>query len=160
MRIMLKLWEKIKSNFTGQAEDRKIDAGNELRNLRLYEKEKISDYCSIVCYKKCAFSFFASLVQDCRVPTCRRTKKSKCASLGLDVTERELVFYVVRGLTGKYAKIRVLLKTRRERSIDELLEILREEETQKNNVGIPAFTAFRRQRQKRMCYFCRKPKLA
>ncbi|GBL91076.1 hypothetical protein AVEN_184450-1 [Araneus ventricosus] len=31
--------------------------------------------CSIVCYKKCAFSFFASLVQDCPVPTCRRSVK-------------------------------------------------------------------------------------
>ncbi|GBN50171.1 hypothetical protein AVEN_200459-1 [Araneus ventricosus] len=27
------LWERIKSNFTGQAEDRRIDAGNQLCNL-------------------------------------------------------------------------------------------------------------------------------
>ncbi|GBM08987.1 Retrovirus-related Pol polyprotein from transposon TNT 1-94 [Araneus ventricosus] len=136
------LWEKIKSNFTGQAEDRKIDAGNELHNLRLCEKEKISDYIARA-----------------------RGLATKCASLGLDVTELELAFYVVRGLIGKYAKIREILKTQREKSIDDLLEILREEETLQNNVGMPtevsnpdlAFTAVRRQRQKRVCYFCRKP---
>ncbi|GBN02386.1 hypothetical protein AVEN_19003-1 [Araneus ventricosus] len=134
--------EKIKSNFTGQAEDRKIDPGNELHNLRLCEKEKISDYIAR-----------------------ERGLATKCASLGLDVTERELAFYVVRMLTGKYAKIREILKTQREKSIDDLLEILREEETLQNNVGMPtevsipdlAFTAVRRQRQKRVCYFCRKP---
>ncbi|GBM30854.1 Retrovirus-related Pol polyprotein from transposon TNT 1-94 [Araneus ventricosus] len=87
------LWEKIKSNFTGQAEDRKIDAGNELHNLRLCEKEKISDYIARA-----------------------RGLATKCASLGLDVTERELAFYVVRGLTGKYAKIRgIMLGYARER---------------------------------------------
>ncbi|GBM76563.1 hypothetical protein AVEN_254393-1 [Araneus ventricosus] len=31
------LWEKIKSNFIGQAEDQNIDAESELRNLRLYK---------------------------------------------------------------------------------------------------------------------------
>ncbi|GBM50320.1 hypothetical protein AVEN_9077-1 [Araneus ventricosus] len=130
------LWEKNKSNFTGQAEDRKIDEGNELHNLRLCEKEKISDYIARA-----------------------RGLATKCASLGLDVTERELAFYVVRGLTGKYAKIHEILKTQREKSIDDLLETLQ------NNVGMPtevsnpdlAFTAVRRRRQKRVCYFCRKP---
>ncbi|GBN21616.1 hypothetical protein AVEN_247401-1 [Araneus ventricosus] len=136
------LWEKIKSNFTGQAEDKKIDAGNELHNLRLREKEKISDYIARA-----------------------RDLATKCVSLCLDVTERELAFYVVRGLTGKYARIREILKTQREKSIHDLLETLREEETLENNVGMPtevsnpdlAFTAARRQRQKRVCYFCRKP---
>ncbi|GBN18731.1 hypothetical protein AVEN_77588-1 [Araneus ventricosus] len=136
------LWEKINSNFTGQAEDRKIYAGNELRNLRLCEKEKIWDYIARA-----------------------RGLATKCASLGLDVTERELEFYVVRGLTGRYAKLREILKTQREKSIDDLLEILREEEILQNNVVMPtevsnpdlAFTAVGRQRQKRVCYFCRKP---
>ncbi|KAF8791293.1 hypothetical protein HNY73_006181 [Argiope bruennichi] len=38
------LWDKIKSTFTGQAEDRKIDAGNELKNLQMKKNESANDY--------------------------------------------------------------------------------------------------------------------
>ncbi|GBO22424.1 hypothetical protein AVEN_79189-1 [Araneus ventricosus] len=75
MRIMLKLCGKrlnLERLITGQAEDRKIDAGNELRNLRLCEKEKISDYIART-----------------------RGLATKCGPFGFDVTERELAFYVV-----------------------------------------------------------------
>ncbi|KAF8785723.1 hypothetical protein HNY73_011234 [Argiope bruennichi] len=53
---------------------------------------------------------------------------TKCHSLGLDVTPRELVYYTVRGLKGKFSKVREILKTQRDKSMDEILEILREEE--------------------------------
>ncbi|GBM07973.1 hypothetical protein AVEN_232405-1 [Araneus ventricosus] len=123
------LWEKLKLTLLDKLKTWKIDAGNELRNLRLCEKEKISDYIARA-----------------------RGLATKCASLGLDVNERESAFYVLRGLTGKYAKIHEILKTQREKSIDELLETLREDETLQNNVGMPvevlnpdlAFTAVRR----------------
>ncbi|GBM03634.1 hypothetical protein AVEN_87503-1 [Araneus ventricosus] len=38
------LWDKIKSTFTGQTEDRKIDAGNELKNLQINSNELANDY--------------------------------------------------------------------------------------------------------------------
>ncbi|KAF8778536.1 hypothetical protein HNY73_015250 [Argiope bruennichi] len=100
------LWDKIKSTFTGQAEDRKIDADNELKNLQMKNNESANDYVARA-----------------------RGIATKCHSLGLDVTLRELVYYTVRELKGKFSKIREILKTQRDKSMDEILEILREENT-------------------------------
>ncbi|XP_055924564.1 uncharacterized protein LOC129956659 [Argiope bruennichi] len=99
------LWDKIKSTFMGQAEDRKIDASNELKNLQMKNNESANDYVARA-----------------------RGIATKCHSLGLDVTPRELVYYTVRGLKGKFSKVREILKTQRDKSMDEILEILREEE--------------------------------
>ncbi|GBM66515.1 hypothetical protein AVEN_246919-1 [Araneus ventricosus] len=105
------LWDKIKSIFTGQTEDRKIDAG-------------------------------------------------------LDVSPRELVYYTVRGLKGKFVKVRDILKTQRDKSIDEVLEILREEETSFNSPsstraeGTSADVFYSRKYKNsgmRLCYVCRQP---
>ncbi|GFX57528.1 retrovirus-related Pol polyprotein from transposon TNT 1-94 [Trichonephila clavipes] len=38
---------------------------------------------------------------------------TKCHSLGLDVSPRELVYHTVRGLNGKLSKVRDILKTQR-----------------------------------------------
>ncbi|GBN00847.1 hypothetical protein AVEN_51834-1 [Araneus ventricosus] len=38
------LWDKIKSKFMIQTEDRKIDAGNELKNLQINMNESANDY--------------------------------------------------------------------------------------------------------------------
>ncbi|GBO28869.1 hypothetical protein AVEN_110552-1 [Araneus ventricosus] len=103
-------WDKIKSTFTGQTEDRKIDAGNELKNLQINSNELANDY---IARERCI--------------------ATKCHSLGLDVSPRELVYYTVRGLGGKFVKVRDILKTQRDKSIDEVLEILREEETSFNS---------------------------
>ncbi|GBM10056.1 Retrovirus-related Pol polyprotein from transposon TNT 1-94 [Araneus ventricosus] len=104
------LWDKIKSTFTGQTEDRKIDAGNEVKNLQINSNELANVYIARA-----------------------RGIATKCHSLGLDVSPRELVYYTVRGLKGKFAKVRDILKTQRDKSIDEVLEILREEETSFNS---------------------------
>ncbi|GBM87054.1 hypothetical protein AVEN_117906-1 [Araneus ventricosus] len=99
------LWDKIKSTSTGQTEDRKTDAGNELKNLQINSNELANDYVSRA-----------------------RGIATKCHLIGLDVSPRELVYYTVRGLKGQFLKVRDILKTQHD-SVDEVLEILREEET-------------------------------
>ncbi|GBM51389.1 Retrovirus-related Pol polyprotein from transposon TNT 1-94, partial [Araneus ventricosus] len=91
---------------------------------------------------------------------------TKCHSLGLDVSPWELVYYTVRGLKGKFAKVRDILKTQRDKSIDEVLEILREEETSFNSPsstraeGRSADVFYSRKSKNsgmRLCYVCRRP---
>lgn len=38
------MWEKIKSTLSGQAKDRRIDAGNELKNLEMKLNVSANDY--------------------------------------------------------------------------------------------------------------------
>lgn len=135
------LWESIKETFTGMQDDRKIDAGNELRNLKMRSNETANDY--IARAKGLAI---------------------KCKSLGLDVNDRELVFYSVRGLNDKFKSVREILKTQREKRIEEVLEIIREEETLRNELprtreDLPTTEVFYSKKNKkiRLCYICRKP---
>ncbi|GFV41909.1 transposable element Tcb1 transposase [Trichonephila clavipes] len=72
------LWDKIRATFIGQGENRKIDAGNELKNILMKNGETVGDYIA----RARGISF-------------------KCHSLGLDVSPRELVCHTVRGLDGK-----------------------------------------------------------
>ncbi|GFT80391.1 uncharacterized protein TNCV_2184491 [Trichonephila clavipes] len=58
-----------------------------------------------------------------------REISTECHSLGLDVPPRKLVYYTVRGLNGKFSKVRDILKIQREKTTEEILQILREEET-------------------------------
>ncbi|GBM15073.1 Retrovirus-related Pol polyprotein from transposon TNT 1-94 [Araneus ventricosus] len=137
------LWDKIKSTFTGQAEDRKIDAGNELKNLQINSNESANDYIARA-----------------------RGIATKCHSLGLDVSPRELAYYTVHGLKGKFVKVRLILKTQREKSIDEVLEIPLEVETIFNSPtstraeGTRADVFYSRKHKNsamRLCYVCRRP---
>ncbi|KAF8785996.1 hypothetical protein HNY73_011476 [Argiope bruennichi] len=137
------LWDKIKSTFTGQAEDRKIDAGNELKNLQMKSNESANDYI-----------------------TRARGIATKFHSLGLDVTPREFVYYIVRGLKRKFSKVREILKTQRDKSMDEILEILREEEntcyspTSARSEGVNAEVFYSRKNRSsnvRLCYICKRP---
>ncbi|GBM26728.1 hypothetical protein AVEN_175883-1 [Araneus ventricosus] len=85
------LWDKIKSTFTGQTEDRKLDTGKELKNLQINSNELPNDYIARA-----------------------RGIATKCNSLGLDASPRELVYYTVRDLKGKFVKVRDILKTQRD----------------------------------------------
>ncbi|GFS56460.1 beta-ureidopropionase [Trichonephila clavipes] len=96
------LWDKIRATYIG--EGRKIDAGNELKNIRMKNGETVADYIARA-----------------------RGISTKCHSLGLDVSPRELVYHTVRGLNGKFSKVRDILKAQRGKSMDEILQILREE---------------------------------
>ncbi|GFW03491.1 RBR-type E3 ubiquitin transferase [Trichonephila clavipes] len=69
------LWDKIRATFIGQGEDRKINAGNELKNIAMKNGEPVGDY----------------IARAWGIST-------KCHSLGLDVSPRELVYHTVRGL--------------------------------------------------------------
>ena len=62
------LWKKIKTTFIGQIEDRKIDTGNELKNLEMKTNESANDYIARA-----------------------RGLSTKCRSLGLEISSRELV---------------------------------------------------------------------
>ncbi|GBO14245.1 hypothetical protein AVEN_236813-1 [Araneus ventricosus] len=134
------LWDTIKSTFTGQTEDRKIDAGNELKNLQINISELANDY----------------------IPRARGIS-TKCHSLGLDVSLRELVYYTVRGLKGKFVQVQDILKTQHDKSIEEILEILREKETSFNSPsstraeGTSAYSRKYKNSGMRLCYVCRRP---
>ncbi|GFU99805.1 RBR-type E3 ubiquitin transferase [Trichonephila clavipes] len=78
------LWDKIRATYMGEGEDRKIDAGNELKNIRMKNGETVADYIARA-----------------------RGISTKCHSLGLDVSPRELVYHTVRGLNGKFSKVRI-----------------------------------------------------
>ncbi|GFX31328.1 retrovirus-related Pol polyprotein from transposon TNT 1-94 [Trichonephila clavipes] len=103
------LWDKIRATFIGRGEDRKIDAGNEHKNIAMKNSEPVGDYIARA-----------------------RGISTKCHSLGLDVSPRELVYHTVRGLNEKFSKVRDILKTQRGKSMKEVLQILREEETTLN----------------------------
>ncbi|GFV83730.1 retrovirus-related Pol polyprotein from transposon TNT 1-94 [Trichonephila clavipes] len=137
------LWDKIRATFLGQGEDRKIDAGNELKHIRMKNGGTVGDYIARA-----------------------RGISIKCHSLGLDVSPRELVNHIVRGLNGKFSQVRDILKTQRGKSMEEVFQILREEETTFNmpiktrmdGINAEAFYPRRKsEKQTRLCYICRKP---
>ncbi|GFV41422.1 retrovirus-related Pol polyprotein from transposon TNT 1-94 [Trichonephila clavipes] len=136
------LWDKIRATFSSQGEDRRIDAGNELKNIRMKNGETVEDYIARA-----------------------RGISIKCHSLGLDMSPRELVYQTVRGLNGKFSKVRDTLKTQRGKSMEEVLQILREEETTFNlpikirmdRIKAEAFYSRRKsEKQTRLCYIFRK----
>lgn len=108
------LWKAIHDRYAGPAEDRAIDAGEELKNIKMLDKETTSEYISRV-----------------------RGLATKCASAGLNITERQIVYHTVRGLHNKFTQIKEILKTQREKRLDEIFEVLREKERemQKGNNG-------------------------
>ncbi|GFU44233.1 retrovirus-related Pol polyprotein from transposon TNT 1-94 [Trichonephila clavipes] len=81
------LWDKIRATYIGEGEDRKIDVGNELKNIRMKNGETVADYIARA-----------------------RGISTKCHSLGLDVAPRELVYHTVRELNGNFSKVRDILK--------------------------------------------------
>lgn len=95
------LWEKIKWSFTCQAEDRRIDFGSLLKK----QNESANEYIAR-----------------------SRGISIKCQAFGLNTTERELVFYTVRGLKGNFSKVCDILKAQPDKGVEEVLEILRKEE--------------------------------
>lgn len=86
----------------------------------------------------------------------------KCASAGLNVSDRQLVYNAVRGLHNKFNQTREILKTQREKKLDDILKILREieKEMQKRNGSNnqeAAYTSKHRKKfQKKKCYICGK----
>ncbi|GBL98190.1 hypothetical protein AVEN_268276-1 [Araneus ventricosus] len=176
------LRDKIKSTFTRQAEDRKIDAGNnELKNLQININESANDYIArargiaIKCHSLGLRGLFWYPWLGWETSLFPHVNNGKSAppppNLGyhnrpLDVSPRELVYYTIRGLKGKFVKVRGILKTQRDKSIDEVFEILRDEETSFNSPtstrseGTSTDVFYSRKYKNsgmRLCYVCRRP---
>lgn len=139
------LWQAIRDVYTGPAEDRTIDAGEELRNIRMLDDETTTEYMNRA-----------------------RGLSVKCNEAGMVISEQQLVYNVVRGLHPRFGQIREIFKTQREKRLDEVLEILKEKkrETQMKISGNTSNTDnqekayISRDRQKkpnvRKCYVCGK----
>lgn len=131
------LWTKIKKTYVGRIEDSKIDATVELRSITMGDKETAADYVGRA-----------------------RGLASKCKSLNVNITDREFVYYVVRGLNGKFNRIRNTLKTQRDKKLDDVLEDLREEEREFNNKKKRNDAAYVAKDGKhnsvKKCYICKK----
>ncbi|GFX13582.1 retrovirus-related Pol polyprotein from transposon TNT 1-94 [Trichonephila clavipes] len=76
----------------------------------------------------------------------------------LDVSPRELVYHTVRGLDGKFSKVCEILKTKRKKPMEKILQILREEETTinlstKERINAEAFYSRRKTfyREEKLC---------
>jgi len=104
------LWLKIKDAYAGAVEDQKIDASNDLKFFHIEDKETVNNYIA-------------------------RGLATKYASLSLNVTPRELVYYTVRKINNQYKDIREILKTQREKSLEEIYEILKEREKESQRRG-------------------------
>lgn len=130
-------WTKIKETYVGRLEDSKIDAIVELRSITMNDKETAADYVARA-----------------------RGLASKCKGLNVNISDRELVYYVVRGLNGKFNRIRNTLKTQRDKKLDDVLEDLREEERELNNQKKSNDTAYATRDGKRnivkKCHVCKK----
>lgn len=111
------LWTTIHNAFAGLAEDRAIDAGEKLRNIKMMDNEMASEYISHA-----------------------RGMSIKCVP-GLNISEQQLVYNVVRGLHNKFNQIiHKILNTQREKKLNEILEILKEKERERCRRGTTAET--------------------
>lgn len=135
-----RLWTIIHNTYAGPAEDRAIDAGEELKNIKMLDNETVNEYISRA-----------------------RGLAVKCGSAGLNISERQLVYNVVRGLHNKFNQIREILKTQRDKRLDEVLEILREKEREipkkSNNNGQETAYVTRnpyKKNFKKKCFICGK----
>lgn len=93
----------------------------------------------------------------------------KCNEAGLNVSERQLVYNVVKGWHQRFSQIRKILKTQREKKLDEVSEIVREKERElqkrhssdtNNDSQEKAYVARDRQKKnpncKKKCFICGK----
>ncbi|UYV79912.1 hypothetical protein LAZ67_18001028, partial [Cordylochernes scorpioides] len=105
-----KVWDELKKIYMGNLEDKIIDIGLELENIKMKDNESINEYMA-------------------------RAKNiaSQSSSLGHQISQRELAFHIVRGIHPRLEKIAVVLRTRRELTLDEIRQSLREEENRMNS---------------------------
>lgn len=85
-----------------------------------------------------------------------RSIATKCPTLGLTMMDRELVFYTMRGLKGKISKVQDILKTQREKTVDEICEIICEEQmntTPSEGTRAEVFYS-RKDKSPRLYYIC------
>ncbi|UYV82668.1 hypothetical protein LAZ67_22000457, partial [Cordylochernes scorpioides] len=105
-----KVWDELKKIYTGNLEDKIIDIGLELKNIKMKNNESINEYMARA-----------------------QNIASQSSSLGHQISQRELAFHIVRGIHPRLEKIAVVLRTRRELTLDEIRQSLREEENRINS---------------------------
>lgn len=101
-----KVWLDLKNTYAGNAEDRKIDVMMELKDLKMREDESVDAF---ITRAKCI--------------------GTRCASLGLDIQNRELVYHIVRGLNSRMGNLAAILRTQRSATLEEVQQALLEEES-------------------------------
>lgn len=79
-----------------------------------------------------------------------RNIASKSASLGQKISDREIVYHIVRGLSAKYENVAAVLRPQRNATLDDIYQALREEErilpkvnTGRNNLMLEDDKAYR-----------------
>lgn len=131
------LWAKIKETYVCALKILKSTPQLLLRSISMDDKETGADYVAHA-----------------------RGLASKCKGLGVNISDRELVYYVVRDLNGKL-RIRNTLKTQRDKKLDDMLEALREKENELFNQKKCNDAAYAARDGKRNAgkkyYVCKKP---
>ncbi|UYV73960.1 hypothetical protein LAZ67_11001597 [Cordylochernes scorpioides] len=104
-----KVWDSLRKTYTGNLEDKIIDIGLELKNIRMKDNETVDEYI-----------------------TRAKNIAARSSSLGHQFPSRELSFHIVRGIHPRYENIAIVLRSKREATIEEIQQTLREEESRRN----------------------------
>lgn len=100
------VWKQLETRYAGNIEDRKIDIGLELKNIKMEANETVKAYI-----------------------TRARNISSRSASLGKIISMREIVYHVVRGISVRLEKVGSVLRAQKGLTLEEVEQILTEEET-------------------------------
>ncbi|UYV64621.1 hypothetical protein LAZ67_3001351 [Cordylochernes scorpioides] len=131
-----RIWYDIKKRFEGSLENKRIDLMLDLARLKLNPNENVNMY--IVRAQK--------LVQE-------------ITQLGKTVTERELVRYIVEGLTPNFDTIAAALSINREISLPDLRQALLDFEKKRQDRSKNHENAFRssgNQFKEKSCFICKR----
>ncbi|UYV82410.1 hypothetical protein LAZ67_21001978, partial [Cordylochernes scorpioides] len=104
-----KVWDSLRKTYTGNLEDKIIDIGLELKDIKMKDNETVDEYI-----------------------TRAKNIAARSSSLGHQFTSRELSFHIVRGIHPRYENIAIVLRSKREATIEEIQQTLREEESRRN----------------------------
>ncbi|UYV85167.1 hypothetical protein LAZ67_X004795 [Cordylochernes scorpioides] len=104
-----KVWDSLRKTYTGNLEDKIIDIGLELKNIKMKDNETVDEYI-----------------------TRAKNIAARSSSLGHQFPSRELSFHIVRGIHPRYENIAIVLRSKREATIEEIQQTLREEESRRN----------------------------
>ncbi|UYV74280.1 hypothetical protein LAZ67_11002829 [Cordylochernes scorpioides] len=100
-----KVWDDLKRIYTGNLEDKIIDVGLELKNIKMNHSESVDQYL-----------------------TRAKNIGAKSSSLGHQISQRELTYHIVRGIHPKLEKMAIVLRSRRDITLEEIQQSLKEEE--------------------------------
>ncbi|UYV65758.1 hypothetical protein LAZ67_3005352 [Cordylochernes scorpioides] len=131
-----RIWYDIKKRFEGSLENKRIDLMLDLARLKLNPNENVNMY--IVRAQKLA---------------------QEITQLGKTVTERELVRYIVEGLTPNFDTIAAALSINREISLPDLRQALLDFEKKRQDRSKNHENAFRssgNQFKEKSCYICKR----